>query len=88
MMGTPTPYAEQRYKDGLECAHRATSYDQEGHLRAALSFYSEAVEALNQACSLSPVFSPILPRLAEYEKRAEQIVQHLNSKGMILIKVW
>lgn len=77
-----SPYAEQRYKDGLECARRATQYDQEGHFRAALSFYSEAVEALNQACSLAPVFSPILPRVAEYARRAEEIrVYCLRAEG-------
>ena len=87
-MEPPSAYAEQRYKDGLECARRATSYDQQGHLSAALSFYSEAVEALNQACSLSPVFSPIQPRLVEYERRAEQIVQYLKSpKGILLMCV-
>ena len=75
-------YAEQRYKDGLECARRATQYDQEGHFRAALSFYSEAVQALNQACSLAPVFSPILSRVAEYARRAEEIrVYCLRAEG-------
>ena len=76
-------FAEQRYKDGLECARRATQYDQEGHFRAALSFYSEAVEALNQACSLAPVFSPILPRVSEYTRRAEEIrVYCLRAEGI------
>ena len=76
-----TVYAEQRYKDGLECARRATQYDHEGHLSAALSFYSESVEALNQACSMNPVFSPILPRVAEYARRAEEIRVHCHSTG-------
>ena len=75
----PSGYAEQRYKDGLECARRATQYDQEGHYSAALSFYSEAVEALNQACALAPVFSPILPRLTEYGRRAEEIRVYLRT---------
>ena len=76
-------FAEQRYKDGLECARRATQYDQEGHFSAALSFYSEAVEALNQACSLAPAFSPILPRVSEYAKRAEEIRLHCQRSGGI-----
>ena len=75
-------YAEQRYRDGLECAHRATQYDHEGHFSAALSFYSEAVEALNQACSLTTVFNPILPRLSEYERRAEEIRVYLKTGGI------
>ena len=75
-------FAEQRYKDGLECARRATQYDQEGHFSAALSFYSEAVEALNQACSMAPTFSPILPRVVEYARRAEEIrVYCLSDRG-------
>ena len=76
-------FAEQRYKDGLECARRATQYDQEGHFSAALSFYSEAVEALNQACSLNPTFSPISPRLSEYARRAEEIRVYLKTGGII-----
>ena len=81
-----TVFAEQRYKDGLECARRATQYDQEGHLSAALSFYSEAVEALNQACSLNPTFGPILPRVSEYAQRAEEIrVQYRRTGGNDII---
>ena len=76
-------FAEQRYKDGLECARRATQYDQEGHFSAALSFYSEAVEALNQACSMNPSFSPILPRVSEYAKRAEEIRVQCHKSGGI-----
>lgn len=76
-------FAEQRYKDGLECARRATQYDQEGHFSAALSFYSEAVEALNQACSMNPSFSPILPRVADYARRAEEIRLHCLESGGI-----
>ncbi len=75
----PSGYAEQRYKDGLECAKRATQFDQDGHYSAALSFYSEAVEALNNACYMSPFFNPILPRVQEYSRRAEEIRQYLSS---------
>lgn len=75
----PSPYAEQRYRDGLECANRAVQYDREGHFSCALSFYSEAVEALNHACSMSPAFLPIQPQVAEYSRRAEELNSHLKS---------
>ena len=79
-------YAEQRYKDGLECARRATQFDQEGHFSGALSFYSEAVEALTQACSLAPSFSPIMPTVHQYSIRAEKIREYLSSlKGRCVI---
>lgn len=74
-------YAEERYKDGLECAKKATLYDQEGQYSAALTFYSEAAEALNQACDLAPMFTPILPRVEEYMRRAFQIREYLNQGG-------
>ena len=76
----PSPYAEQRYKDGLECARRAVQYDQQGHLSGALSFYSEAVEAFNHACSMSPAFLPIQPQVAEYSRRADELSRHLKSQ--------
>ena len=76
----PSPYAEQRYKDGLECAKRAVQYDQEGHCSGALSFYSEAVEALNHACTMSPAFSPIQAQVTEYSRRAEELNRYLKSK--------
>ena len=76
----PSPYAEQRYKDGLECARRAVQYDQEGHYSGALSFYSEAVEALNHACAMSPAFSPIQGQVGEYSRRAEELNRYLKSK--------
>lgn len=75
----PSPYAEQRYKDGLEFARRATQYDQNGHFSAALSFYDEAVEALTQATSMAPVFNPILSQVGEYSKRANDIRLYLSS---------
>ena len=75
----PSPYAEQRYKDGLECAQRAVQYDHEGHFSGALSFYSEAVEALNHACAMSPTFLPIKAQVDEYSRRAEELNQHLKS---------
>ena len=75
----PSPYAEQRYRDGLECAKRAVQYDQEGHYSGALSFYSEAVEALNHACSMSPAFLPIKAQVDEYSRRAEELRQYLSS---------
>ena len=75
----PSPYAEQRYKDGLECAKRAVQYDQEGHYSGALSFYSEAVEALNHACAMAPVFQPIQAQVAEYSRRAEELNRCLKS---------
>ena len=75
----PSPYAEQRYKDGLECAKRAVQYDQEGHYSGALSFYSEAVEALNHACAMAPVFQPIQAQVAEYSRRAEELNIYLKS---------
>ena len=77
----PSPYAEQRYRDGLECARRAVQYDQEGHYSGALSFYSEAVEALNHACAMSPAFLPIKPQVEEYTRRAESLRQSLHSAG-------
>ena len=78
-MEGPSAYAEQRYKDGLECARRATQFDQSGQFSAALSFYSETVESLTEACHLAPIFSPILPRVHEYARRAEEIRQYLAS---------
>ena len=76
----PSPYAEQRYKDGLDYARRATQYDQSGQFSAALSFYSEAVEALTQATYLAPVFNPILAQVGDYSRRAEEIREYL-AKG-------
>ena len=77
-MADPAVYGEQRYKDGLECARMATQYDQKGHYSAAMTYYSEAAEALHQACQLAPFFSPILPRVEEYSKRAQEIRAHLE----------
>ena len=74
-------YAEQRYKDGLECARKATIFDQQGDYDAALAFYSEAAEALNQACDMAPLFTPILPRVEEYMKRAREIRDYLHTGG-------
>lgn len=78
-MEPPSPYAEQLYKDGLECARRATQFDEAGQYSAALSLYSKAVEALNQACTLAPLFSPIQPRVIDYAKRAHQLSNYLQS---------
>ena len=77
----PSPYAEQRYKDGLECARRATQYDESGNFSVALSFYDEAVEALTQATSMAPVFSPILFQVGEYSKRAKDIRHYLSTSS-------
>lgn len=78
-MEGPSPYAEQRYKDGLECAKRAVQYDSEGHYSGALSFYLEAVEALNHASSMSPVFLPIRSQVAQYSRRADELSRHLKA---------
>ncbi len=75
----PSPYAEQRYKDGLECARRATQLDEAGHYSAAFSLYNEAVEALNQACTIAPVFNLIQTRVVEYAERACQLSTYLES---------
>jgi hypothetical protein len=75
----PSAYAEQRYKDGLDCARRATHYDQSGDYNGALTFYNEAVEALTHATYLAPVFTPILAQVGEYSKRLDEIRQYLSS---------
>ena len=75
----PSPYAEQRYKDGLDYARMATQYDQQRHFSGAMAFYSEAVEALSQACAMAPIFSPIMDQVMDYGRRAEEIRQHLAS---------
>lgn len=75
------PYAEQRYHDGLDCAKKATLYDQQGQFSCALTFYSEAVEALTQACQMAPLFNPIMPRVEDYGRRAEEIRRFLSSGG-------
>ncbi len=75
----PSLYAEQRYKDGLDYARRATQYDQNGQFSAALSFYNEAVEAFTYATYLTPAFTPILKQVGEYAKRSEEIRQYLSS---------
>lgn len=77
----PSPYAEQRYKDGLECARRATQYDQEKQFSAALSYYDEAVEALTEATSLAPVFDPIMKQVEQYYRRAKDIRLYLSSRA-------
>lgn len=75
----PSPYAEQRYKDGLEYARMATQYDQQRHFSGAMAFYSEAVEALSHACAMAPAFSPIMDQVMDYGRRAEEIRQYLAS---------
>ena len=75
----PSLYAEQRYKDGLEYARRATQYDQSGQYSAALSFYNEAVEAFTHATYLAPAFTPILEQVGDYARRSEEIRQYLLS---------
>lgn len=77
----PSPYAEQRYKDGLEFARRATQYDKDGQFSAGLSFYDEAVEALSEATSLAPVFSPIMNQVEQYSRRANDIRLYMASKN-------
>ena len=76
----PNAYAEQRYRDGLDCAQKATMYDQQEHFSAALTFYSEAVDALTQACELAPLFNPIMSRVDEYGRRAEEIRKFLAQR--------
>ena len=73
-------YAEMRYQDGLECATRATQYDQAKQFSVALTFYSEAVEALSQACSMDPKFQAIQGQLTAYNARAEEIRRYLSTK--------
>ena len=75
----PSPYAEQRYKDGLEYARLATQHDKKGQFSAALSFYNEAVGALTHATSLAPVFTPILVQVGEYSRRSDEIRQYLTT---------
>lgn len=77
----PPSYAEGRYKDGLECARRATLYDQQKDYRPALTFYYEAAEALNESCDLEPSYTHVLPRVADYMKRAHQIREYLATRG-------
>ena len=77
----PSPFAEQRYKDGLDYARRATQLDKSGDYSAALTFYNEAVEALTQATYLAPMFTPILAQVEEYSKRQERIREYLSSGG-------
>lgn len=75
-----SPYAEQRYKDGLEYARKATQYDQQSHFSGAVAFYNEAVEALSQACTMAPIkFAPSMDQVMEYRRRAEEIRQHLST---------
>ena len=73
------PYAEQRYKDGLEYARKATQYDQQGHFSGAVAFYNEAVEALSQACTMAPVYAPYMDQLMDYKRRAEEIRHYLST---------
>ena len=77
-MDSPS-YAEQRYKDGLDYAWRATQYDQGGHFTAALSFYDEAVAALTQATSMAPIYSPVMSQVWEYSQRSNDIRSYLSS---------
>lgn len=79
-MADPAVFGEQRYKDGLEYAKKATVYDQQCDYSVAITYYVEAAEALHQACQLAPFFEPIRPRILEYTERARQIRAHL-SKG-------
>ena len=74
-----SPYAEQRYKDGLEYARKATQYDQHGHFSGAVAFYNEAVEALSQACTMAPVFTSSMDQVMDYRRRAEEIRQYLST---------
>ena len=74
-----SPYAEQRYKDGLEYARKATQYDQHGNFSVAVAFYNEAVEALSQACTMAPVFAPSMDQVMDYRRRAEEIRQYLST---------
>jgi len=78
--GEMASYAEQRFKDGLECAKKATYYDREKQFGGALSFYDEAVEALYQACQLDQKYFHIIPQLEAYSRRAAEIRQAFSSK--------
>ena len=76
----PSTYAEERYRDGLDCAQKATMYDQQKQFSTALTFYSEAVDALTEACELAPLFSPIMSRVEDYGRRAEEIRKYLAQR--------
>jgi len=72
-------YAEQRFKDGLECARKATYYDGEKQFGGALSFYDEAVEALYQACNFDQKYAHIIPQVEAYTRRAAEIRQAFSN---------
>lgn len=65
--------AEQRFKDGKECAKKATYYDEAKQFGGALSFYDEAVEAFHQACQLDQKYVHILSQVEAYARRAAEI---------------
>ena len=80
--GEMSSYAEQRYKDGLECARKATYYDGEKQFGGALSFYDEAVEALCQACHFNQKYAHIIPQVEAYTQRAAEIRQAFSNNSV------
>ena len=77
--GEMASYSEQRFKDGLECARKATYYDGEKQFGGALSFYDEAVEALYQACNFDQKYAHIIPQVEAYTRRAAEIRQAFSN---------
>lgn len=74
--------AEQRLKDGLECAKKAIYYDEAKQFGGALSFYDEAVEALYQACQFDQKYVHILPKVEAYSRRAAEIRQAFSNNSI------
>ena len=74
--------AEQRFKDGLECAKKAIHYDEAKQFGGALSFYDEAVEAFYQACQFDQKYIHILPQVEAYARRAAEIRQAFSNNSI------
>ncbi|KAL5496731.1 hypothetical protein EMCRGX_G013080 [Ephydatia muelleri] len=75
-------YGELRFQDGIECAKRATQHDQMGQLSVAITFYREAVQALNDAASMDSQYASLRDKCHEYNRRAAELQQYLNSGGV------
>ena len=78
--GLPS-YAELRFQDGIECARRATQHDQTGQLSVAITYYREAIQALNDAASMDSQYAGFQDRCQEYHRRASELQHYLNSGG-------
>ena len=74
-------YAELRFQDGIECAKSATQHDQMGQLSVAITFYREAVQALNDAASMDSQYAALQDKCHEYNRRATELQQYMNSGG-------